>query len=539
MKKNSFLGMVMLQIGVAIALFFGASRIFGESGLQIAILIQSVVGVFAMYLHQQALVSNLKQVKETVRSISEGQLTLRVAEVESAPGLAEAINAIVKELKKVVCEVATVAQKSKAISDNLKTNIEQTEASANAIALTITHIAEGAVDQSSVTAVAKSNSARMADNSEGIVQHAESTQSVAEEMMKIVVENQKLIERLTVQIKETAEMSNGISGDMASLEDEAARVGMIIGAVTEISERTNMLALNASIEAARAGEAGRGFAVVAEEVRKLAEQSAASADEIRTMIGGIVKRIHGIAENSRSGADKLTSDLSMVNQAVAGLEKVTLSSKETNGAISEIMAIAEDSLKNVSDVNHSMERINESIQETAAGAEEVSASAEELSASMQEISSMAMDMNQTASEVDVYLKNFISKVTIDNDIKRAIQDGFAILEDLAKEMRNQNIQPSGGSQLAKRIADANRQFEYIGITDLKGEMVSANVAITGSNNNYAHRPWYKEAYSGKSYTSEPYISNVSFNYCIAISIPLKTSQGSILGVVMADLCIEK
>ncbi len=540
MRNKALLSIVLAQLVTALINIFTLGVVIGkENALLIGVFIQMFIGVLSIIIYNGSVKKSMQSTIKRVRAISDGQLTLHVVDEGATEGLAEPINNIVKELKKVVCEVAIVTQKSKVISEHLKVSISQNEASATAIAETICHIAEGAVEQSSVTASAKENSIKMSENSEDISKHAEKTQATAEEMMAVVQESHKMIEQLTIKIRETANMTSKTSDDMDNLENEAAKIGQIVSAVTEISERTNMLALNASIEAARAGEAGRGFAVVAEEVRKLAEQSASSADEIRQLIGAIVKKIHVLAENTRSGSDKLESDLSSVDDAIYALSRVSASSKETYESVAEIMALTEDSLNTVSAVNKSMERINESIQETAAGAEEVSASSEELSASMQLISSMANEMNLTACEVDEYLKGFINKVAIDAQTKLGIQNGFNLLKEISDELVRKNISLSNASQVVREYVMKYKQFEYIGVLDLKGEMVSANMPITGSNNNYSHRPYFVEAVHGKNYSSDPYISNVSFNYCIAIATSIKNAQGSTIAVIMADLCIEK
>ncbi len=153
---------------------------------------------------------------------------------------------------------------------------------------------------------------------------------------------------------------------MSRINNASQQVGNIISEIEDIASQTSLLSLNASIEAARAGEAGRGFAVVADQIRQLAEQSAKSADETRTLIE---TSLSAIADGSKAVDIVIDS----INCIVEGIELISKSSK----SISEMASEQAEAMKQT---ELGVEQISEVVQSNSATAQEASATSEELSA---------------------------------------------------------------------------------------------------------------------------------------------------------------
>ncbi|MDH4385547.1 MAG: methyl-accepting chemotaxis protein [Caulobacter sp.] len=161
---------------------------------------------------------------------------------------------------------------------------------------------------------------------------------------------------------------------MGAIESSSGQIGRIIGVIDEIAFQTNLLALNAGVEAARAGDAGRGFAVVAQEVRALAQRSAAAALEIKGLI--------------RTSGDHVSHGVKLVGDTGHALERIVARVAEISALVSEIAASSQEQAAGLAQVNTAVNHMDQATQQNAAMVEQTTAATHSLKAETHQMASL-------------------------------------------------------------------------------------------------------------------------------------------------------
>jgi methyl-accepting chemotaxis protein len=207
---------------------------------------------------------------------------------------------------------------------------------------------------------------------------AGSAQKHASEAGALAKDGSKVVQEVIVEMDHISDAVTTASGSITTLGKQSDQISDIVKVIKEIAEQTNLLALNAAIEAARAGEQGRGFAVVADEVRKLAERTTHSTEEIAAMIQAIQGGTRNVVDGMAKGSTRVSEGVQLVGRADSSMEKIQDGVEKVLASVDHISSSLREQKSTSNDIAKNVENIAQMTEETSSIIKEVAASADHL-----------------------------------------------------------------------------------------------------------------------------------------------------------------
>ncbi|MNZ98916.1 Methyl-accepting chemotaxis protein McpB [compost metagenome] len=243
----------------------------------------------------------------------------------------------------------------------------------------------------------------------GIQRIAESASTAAElssQTNQLATEGEAVISQTLLQMQAVASHVTTTFSTLHELKEENDKISEMLALIGDVANQTNLLALNASIEAARAGEHGKGFAVVAHEIRKLAERSKESSEQIAELLHSIGAHTDDAVTAMESSMEAAQAGTSVTNQAGEAFRSIVTSIRDVSSQVQEVSAATEQMSAGSEQIAASLDSLEGITSTTAGNSQRVAASSEEQLASMQEVASSSEQLRNLAASLNEAVGHF-------------------------------------------------------------------------------------------------------------------------------------
>lgn len=314
-------------------------------------------------------------------------------------GMMDDVSELIHAVEDKSNHILEVAGGISEVAGNTKTTIEQ-------VTQAIDSVAQGAVKQAESTQEANTEVEHLKNSLDETKEYVSGMNGMTEKANEVSTERIESVKDLIEKSGKTAEKSKVSLEVMNEMVESIDKIFYISDTIADITSQTNLLSLNASIEAARAGEMGKGFAVVADEIRKLADESKESTDEIKKIITEITEKSKLVESTMQENEVLQTEQQEAINRTEEIFGEIMKQIEMLGSGMERINALNDTMSANKDLVVDKMGTIASVSEQSAAATEEVNASTEQVNVTMEEISEHTETLQAIAKDLMETINRF-------------------------------------------------------------------------------------------------------------------------------------
>jgi methyl-accepting chemotaxis protein len=343
-------------------------------------------------LLSQSLVKMVANLQEMIRQMSQSAASLHEASAQ--------VNESANQFRQVIAQISTTMQEVSHGSAEQADLVSKTVNSVEMISQAIEGVAGGAQEQASAVNIAANAAADLSGQLSGVRQSAEMQAKGTAAAVETTRDSARYVRETALGMNKIKDKMDLSANKVYEMEAHSSKIASIVETIQDIAGQTNLLALNAAIEAARAGEQGKGFAVVSDEVRKLAERSAAATHEIAALIANIQKTIQETVHAMQESAAEVNHGVSLASQSEAALDRLLAAAQTSLHTSQQIAADAGAMANHASTLLDAMNTVSAVVEENTAATEEMAAGSGEAIQSVETIAQVSHSNSATLATVN-------------------------------------------------------------------------------------------------------------------------------------------
>ncbi len=322
--------------------------------------------------------------------------------------IADVFNQTAENMRLLITQIQKAMENVSASSQQLALNTKQIETASEQVAATVQEIASGAGEQSQQVAETSQAVDEVVGGIRSINEKTKLLDKNADEVMENAQRGNQTIADSIDAMRSIKEYTQRVESSVNNMKTQSEEIGKIIEIIDSIAEQTNLLALNAAIEAARAGEAGRGFSVVAEEIKKLAEQSQESTNDIDDLIKKTQVNTNEVAVLMSEAGAEVTKGVETSQRTREAFDNILQGNNESSRQIKELAVLVSEISSSSEQAGAALQEVASIAEESAAGTEEAAGTIEQQTQSIKDVMDASEILSELSKELDGLVRQFKS-----------------------------------------------------------------------------------------------------------------------------------